>query len=175
MGKFGKQGTTAFMCAAGTGDIALMRALLDLGADPMFPNDTGWTPLMMAAGMGTGSSGDSAGTEVECLEAVKLLIERGANVNAVDKNGETAMHGAAYKTMPSVVNYLSQRGADIKIWSKPSKNGRMPLWIAQGYRGGGNFKPSYETVAAIRKLMIAQGVTPPPPPKRKLQKGYRAN
>ena len=174
-GKFGKKGTTAFMCAAGTGDIAFMRMLLELGADPKIPNDIGWTPLMMAAGIGTGSSGDSGGTEEECLQAVKLLIAKGANVNAVDKKGETAMHGAAYKTMPSVVNYLAENGADIKIWSKPSKDGRMPLWIAQGYRGGGNFKPSYETVAAIRKLMIAQGITPPPPPKQKLEKGYRPN
>jgi ankyrin repeat protein len=174
-GKFGKKGTTAFMCAAGTGDIAFLRTLLELGADPEIPNDIGWTPLMMAAGIGTGSSGDSGGTEEECLEAVKLLIAKGANVNAVDKKGETAMHGAAYKTMPSVVKYLAESGADIKIWSKPSKDGRMPLWIAQGYRGGGNFKPSFETVAAIRELMIAQGIAPPPPPKQQLEKGYRPN
>jgi ankyrin repeat protein len=174
-GKFGKKGTTALLCAAGTGDVAFMRTLLELGADRKIPNAIGWTPLMMAAGIGTGSSGDSAGTEKECLVAVKLLIELGANVNAVDKNGETAMHGAAYKTMPSVVNFLAKRGADIKIWIKPSKTGRMPLWIAQGYRGGGNFKPSYETVAAIKKLMIAEGIKPPPPPKQELKKGYRPN
>ncbi len=174
-GKYGRKGTTPFLCAAGTGDTAYMRTLLELGADPELCNDTGWSPLMMAAGMGTGSSGDSAGTEVECLEAVKFLIELGADVNAVDRNGETAMHGAAYKTMPAVVKYLAKHGADISIWSKPSRNGRMPLWIAQGYRGGGNFKPSYETVAAIRELMISHGITPTRPPKQILEKGYRAN
>lgn len=174
-GRFGKKGTTAFFCAAGTGDIAFMNMLLDMGANPEIPNDFGWTPLMMAAGMGSGSSGDSAGTEPECLGAVKLLIKLGADVNAVDNNGETAMHGAAYKTMPSVVKYLAENGSDIKSWSKPSKKGRTPLWIAQGYRGGGNFKPSFETVAAIREVMIARGVTPPPPPQQKLLKGYRAN
>ncbi len=173
-GKFGKKGTTAFLCAAGTGDVALMRVLLELGADPKTPNAGGWTPLMMAAGIGTGSSGDSAGTEQECLEAVKLLIEIGANVNAVDNNGETAMHGAAYKMMPSVVNYLAKNGSDVELWSEPSKNGRMPLWIALGHRGGGNFKPSYETATAIRNIMLAQGIQPPPPPKRKREKGYRA-
>ena len=172
-GKFNRKGTTAFFCAAGTGDVALMRVLLELGADPKLTNDKGWTPLMMAAGMGTGSSGDSAGTELECLAAVKLLVELGANVNAADSNGETAMHGAAYKTMPSVVKYLDSQGADIKIWSKTTKNGRTPLWIAQGYRGGGNFKPSLETVNAIKKVMLAHGVTPPPPPKRVLEKGYK--
>ena len=172
-GKFGRKGTTAFLCAAGTGDVALMRLLLQLGADAKIPNDRNWTPLMMAAGIGTGSSGDSGGTEEECLAAVKLLVELGADVNAVDRNGETAMHGAAYKTMPSVVNYLDKHGADIKIWSKKTKNGRTPLWIAQGYRGGGNFKPSLETVNAIKKVMLARGVTPPPPPKQALEKGYR--
>jgi ankyrin repeat protein len=174
-GKFGKKGTTAFLCAAGTGDIAFIRALLELGADPTIPNDIGWTPLMMASGIGTGSSGDSGGTEEECLETVKLLIAKGAKVNAIDKKGETAMHGAAYKTMPSVVKYLAESGADINVWIKPSKDGRMPLWIAQGYRGGGNFKPSFETVAAIKELIIAEGITPPPPPKQALEKGYRPN
>ncbi|MFP6620970.1 MAG: ankyrin repeat domain-containing protein [Pirellulaceae bacterium] len=174
-GKFGRKGTTAFLCAAGTGDVAFMRLLLELGADPEIPNDRNWTPLMMAAGMGTGSSGDSPGTEEECLEAVQLLVTLGANVNAVDRNGETAMHGAAYKTMPSVVNYLDRHGADIKIWSKKTKNGRTPLWIAQGYRGGGNFKPSFETVNTIKKVMLARGVTPPPPPRQELEKGYRPN
>ena len=174
-GKFGKQGTTPFLCAAGTGDVALMRTLLELGADPNIPNVANRTPLMLAAGIGTGSSGDSAGTEEECLAAVKYLIALGVDVNVVDDSGETAMHGAAYKTMPSVVKFLSENGADIKIWSKKSKQGRTPLSIAQGYRGGGNFKPSFETVAAIKEVMIAQGVTPPPPPKPKLEQGYRAN
>ncbi len=172
-GKFGRKGTTAFFCAAGTGDVAFMRLLLQLGADPKITNDKKWTPLMIAAGMGTGANADSAGTEEECLAAVKLLIELGADVNAVDSNGETAMHGAAYKTMPSVVNYLNSHGADINIWSKTTKNGRTPLWIAQGYRGGGNFKPSLETVNAIKKVMLAHGLTPPPPPKRVLEKGYK--
>ncbi|WP_167546905.1 ankyrin repeat domain-containing protein [Stieleria maiorica] len=172
-GKFGKKGATAFFAAAGTADVALMQTLLDLGADPTLAADNGWTPLMIAAGIGSGTEGDSAGSEPECLAAVSFLIDLGAEVNAVDENGETAMHGAAYKMMPSVVNRLAASGADINVWSKVTKQGRMPLWIAMGHRGGGNFKPSYETADAIRALMIAEGITPPPPPKRKLEKGYR--
>ena len=48
---------------------------------------------------------------------------KGVPGNAVDSNGETAMHVAAYKTMPSVVNFLDSHDADIKIWSKPTMNG----------------------------------------------------
>ncbi|PHS10296.1 MAG: hypothetical protein COA78_11470 [Blastopirellula sp.] len=165
-GRFSKKGTTPFLCAAGTGDIDYMKTLVELGADPMIPNDSNTTPLLLAAGIGTGSSGDDAGTEPERLIAVQYLLELGADINAVDNNGETAMHGAAYKTMPKVVHLLAKSGADIKIWSQKSKQGRTPLSIAQGYRPG-NFKPSYATVDAIKQVMIAQGVTPPPPPAKK--------
>ena len=48
---------------------------------------------------------------------------KGAPGNAVDSNGETAMHDGAYKTMPSVVKCLDRHDADIKIWSKPTRNG----------------------------------------------------
>ncbi len=164
-GRFGKKGTTPFLCAAGTADTAYMRLLLELGADPTIPNDRNWTPLMMAAGIGSGSSGDEAGTEAECLEAVHYLLKLGAEINAVDREGETAMHGAAYKSLPAVVRLLVEKGAEISIWNKPSGAGRTPLSIACGYRPG-NFKPSFATVAAIEKAMRAAGVTPPPPPKR---------
>src|SRR6185295_13658898 len=90
-------GATAFMLAARTADVPLMRLLVELGADPLLANDDGTTPLMVAAGVGTSSPGEDPGSEPEVLEAVKLVLQLGADVNAVDKNGETAMHGAAYK------------------------------------------------------------------------------
>lgn len=164
--KISIKGTTPFLCAAGTADVDLMKTLLDLGADPKLKNRTGHTALMMAAGIGEGAEADGAGTKAEHFAAVKFLIDLGADVNAVDRNGETAMHGAAYKSLPKVAKLLTDNGADIRIWSKKSKQGRTPLSIAQGFRPG-NFKPSYETVQAIEKIMLAKGVKPPPPPKRK--------
>ena len=77
-----------------------MRRLVALGADPLLKNAENCTPLMAAAGVGTTAPGEVAGTESEVLEAVKLLLDLGADVNAVDDNGETAMHGAAYKNLP---------------------------------------------------------------------------
>ncbi len=94
------------------------------------------------------------------LEALQVLLDLGADVNAVDKNGETAMHGAAYKNLPKVVKFLAAKGAKIEVWNRPDKFEWTPLAIAAGYRFG-NFKPSPETEAAIREVMIAAGVTPP--------------
>ena len=74
-----------------------------MGADPLLPNDDGTTPLMVAAGVGTHSPGEDAGAPPEALEAVKLALELGNDVNVVDKNGNTAMHGAAFKQLPEVV------------------------------------------------------------------------
>ena len=55
---------------------------------------------------------------------------------------------------------LAAKGAKISVWNKDDKFGWTPLAIAVGYRFG-NFKPSPETEAAVREVMIAAGVTPP--------------
>ena len=148
-----------------------MRTLAELGADPLLPNADSSTPLMAAAGLGTRSPGEEAGTEPEVLEAVQLALELGGDVNAVDDNGETAMHGAAYKNLPKVVQFLADKGARIEVWNRKNKYGWTPLSIAEGYRLG-NFKPSPETVAAVREVMLAAGVTPPKTVTAKTQQIY---
>ena len=153
-------GATPFMLAALTADAELMRTLAQLGADPSLTNVEKSTPLMMAAGLATRSPGEDAGTEAEVLEAVQVAIDLGADVNAVDINGETAVHSAAYKNLPKVVKLLTSKGAKVTMWNRENKFGWTPLAIAVGYRFG-NFKPSAETEAAIREVMIAAGVTPP--------------
>ena len=153
-------GATPFMLAALTADAELMRTLAALGANPLLPNADNSTPLMAAAGLASRSPGEDPGTESETLEAVQLALELGADINAVDKNGETAMHAAAYKNMPKVVKLLAAKGAKIAVWNRDDKFGWTPLAIAVGYRFG-NFKPSPETETAVREVMIAAGVTPP--------------
>ncbi len=153
-------GATPFLLAALTADAALMKTLAALGADPLLPNADNSTPLMMAAGLATRSPGEDAGTESEVLEALQVALDLGADVNAADHNGETAMHAAAYKNLPQVVKFLVARGARIELWDRPNKFGWTPLAIATGYRFG-NFKPSPDTDAALREVMIAAGVTPP--------------
>jgi uncharacterized protein len=153
-------GATPFMLAALTADKDLIATLAKLGADTRLTNVENSTPLMMAAGLATRSPGEDAGTENEVLEALQLLLDLGADINAIDNNGETAMHSAAYKNLPRVVKFLASKGARIDVWNKTDKFGWTPLAIAVGYRFG-NFKPSAETEAAIREVMIAAGVTPP--------------
>lgn len=145
-------GATAFLLAARSGDAELMRVLATLGADPLIPNEDGSTPLIAAAGLGTRSPGEDAGTESEVVEAVTVALDLGNDINAVDKNGETAMHGAAYKNLPAVVELLAKRGAKREVWDKPNKQGWTPLRIAEGYRFG-NFKPSHVTMAAFHRIM----------------------
>lgn len=156
--RINKQGATPFLFAADKADVPLMKLLLELGADPFLPNSENTTPLMAAAGLGTTAPLEEAGTEEEAFEATKLLLDLGANINAVDDNGETAMHGAAYGSFPSVVGLLAERGADPGLWSRPNKHGWTPLYIAEGYRPG-NFKPAPLTIGAIELVMAEEGIS----------------
>lgn len=164
-------GATPFLLAALTADAELMKMLAALGADPLLPNADNSTPLMVAAGLATRSPGEDAGTEAEVLEAVQAALDLGADINAIDHNGETVVHAAAYKNLPKVVKFLASRGAKIELWNRPNKFGWTPLAIAAGYRFG-NFKPSPDTEAAVRQVMLAAGVTPPKKIVAKTQQVY---
>src|SRR5258706_2365835 len=163
-GLYNKTGATPFLMAAATADVIYMRLLVKLGADPLLGNVDNCTPLMPACGIGVGSAAanEAAGEEPEVLEAAQLALDLGTDVNAVDANGETAMHGAAYKNLPKVVQFLADKGAKIEIWNRKNKYGWTPLAIAEGHRPG-NFKPSAETIAALHRVMLAAGVSLPTP------------
>lgn len=159
-----KMSATPFFVAAQSADANLLRVLAELGADPSLKNSENSTALMAATSIGTRSPGEDAGTEEEVLEAVHALLELGADINAVDDKGETAMHGAAYKNLPKVVTLLAEHGADVSVWNNKNAQGWTPLTIAYGYRFG-NFKPSPPTIDAVERAMLAAGVLPPKDPK----------
>lgn len=161
-GRINRKGCTPFMLAADTADTAYLKLLIELGADPTIPNVDNCTPLMAAAGLGTRSAEEEAGTDDEAVEACGYLLSLGADINAVANTGDTAMHGAGFANFPKVVKFLDSKGAKIEVWNQPNKRGWTPLRIAEGHRYG-NFKPSFETVAAVKEVMLAHGVTPPPP------------
>ncbi len=149
-------GGTPFLIAARANDTAVMRLLLEHGADPLIPTANGTTPLMMAAGVGH-EPGITRSAEPEAFEAVYLLAELGADVNAINEAGDTALHGAAWRERAdSIVQFLVDRGADVD-----AKNHRSwtALVIAEGIHTGGNFIKSDTTAALLRKL----GAEPSPP------------
>lgn len=172
-GRIARKGCTPFMMAADTADTPYMKLLLELGADPTITNVDGCTPIMAAAGLGTRTAEEEAGTEDEALEAIAFLLGLGADINGVSNHGDTAMHGAAFANFPKVVKFLDAKGAKIDVWNQKNQRGWTPLLIAEGHRFG-NFKPSFETIAAIKEVMIAHGITPPPPTPFAAVQGYEA-
>ncbi|HAD60782.1 MAG TPA: hypothetical protein DCG12_16190 [Planctomycetaceae bacterium] len=165
-GKQHWKGATPFYLAAWTADLALMRTLVDLGADPLLRTADGSTALMAATGIGRTMEAASAGTEREILASSRYLLKLGVDIDAVNKSGETAMHGAAYKNLPKAVAFLDQQNANVKIWHQRNKRGSTPYLIAAGYRPG-NFKPSYDTMAAISKALARHDMKPTEkPPER---------
>ena len=146
-----RRGATPFWVAAENADITIMRLLLDAGADPALIPDDKTTPLMAAAGLGHG--GDryerfwSAG---RALEAVTFLVQHGADVNAANEAGFTALHGTAFVGADGAAEYLVQHGANPNAQDFLN---RTPYRIAEGHKGGGmSFVSRPSTAALLAKL-----------------------
>ena len=184
-------GATPFYVAAKNGDAPLMRLLADHGANPTMPTRTGITPLMVAAGLDYWE-GESPGpytgvSDAERLEAVKLAVELGNDVNAradfgdypmegdvaytllyyphnIDDlltlgvgdprwDGSTPLIGAIMSGQPSIVQYLIDRGADVRA---KTTLGWTPLDVAEGVFCCNAKKEFPAAAAIIRKAMAAQ-------------------
>ena len=153
-------GATPFMLAAKSVDTELMKVLLAAGANPTTANADNTTPLMVAAGVDMWNPGEDGGStpdaEPEALEAVKMLVELGNDVNAVNDRGETALHGAAYRGANTIVQYLVEKGATIDV---RSKQGWTPWTIANGVFYSLFFKEQKHTAEFLGKLMAARGIS----------------
>ena len=150
--RLNRKGATPFLLAARGADLPLMSLLLELGADPTIPNATGTTSLMAAAGVGVKAVGEEPGLPPEVNAAVRLLADLGLDVNAVDSEGDTAMHGAALRNYPSTVRLLAELGADPAVWNRPNSRGWTPHDIGHGKRFG-SVKPSPPTLAALDEAL----------------------
>jgi len=126
-GKLGK-GATPYMRAARAGDVALMQILLAAGADPALAQDNGNTPLLLAAGLGF--RGPIGGTEAMALDAIAFSLEHGADINAVNAAGDTAVHVAATTNFAesgtsagslAIVKFLTERGARLDVRNKQGR------------------------------------------------------
>jgi ankyrin repeat protein len=182
-------GATPFYLAAKHSDVALMRLLVDHGADPLIPTEQHITPLIAAAGLGFWdgeSPGPTTGvSEADTLAAVKLCVELGNDVNAATDfgdaelvsdgvtllqrlplhitrdpsqaigdmrwGGSTALHGAAYRGLESVVRFLVDQGAQVDV---KNRLGWTPLTVAGGFLVANNYHdPDARMIALLNELM----------------------
>ncbi len=158
--RLNRLGATPFFLAAKGTDVEAMRVLAAAGANALTPNADTNTPLMVAAGIKIWVPGEDGGSllsqEDEVLEAVKLCVELGNDVNAVNLDGETALHGAAYRGTNAVVQYLVDKGA--KLDAK-DKRGWTPLVIANGINYTDFYKQQAATAELLRQLMKVRGLS----------------
>src|SRR5437763_2586782 len=84
---------------------------------------------MAAAGLNWVAHRTFAHSPQESLEAVRLCVELGNAVNAVNSMGFTAMHGAANRGSDDIVRFLAGKGA--KLDPKDAE-GRTPMDFAEG-------------------------------------------
>jgi len=126
-------GSTALYRAVRAIDLASVKLLMDAGANPSLALKDGSTPLMAAAGLGAPRGGDEEVTEAgdrnDPVDVMKLLVEKGADVNAVNDVGMTPMHYAVQRGSDRIVEYLASKGARFDI---KNKQGRTAAEIARG-------------------------------------------
>lgn len=150
-------GATPYLLAAKHADVPLMRLLAEHDADTRQPTEGNASPLMVAAGVGIFNVGESAGTNEEAFEAVRLAYELGdQDVTTADDRGYTALHGAALRGSNPIAEFLVSRGAN--LLAETTTEGWTPLRIADGVHYTGTVKRADQTAELLRKLMQEQGV-----------------
>jgi ankyrin repeat protein len=152
-------GATPFWLAADLGDARVMRMLAAAHANPLTAAQDNTTPLMAAAGVDFVEGQDRYGRrwyqhttmpiQLAALEAVKVALELNNDVNAVNNDGLTAMHGAAYMGSNLLVQYLFDHGAKLDV---RNRRGWTPYFITQGIYIVGTFIDRKDTGELLLKL-----------------------
>jgi hypothetical protein len=173
-------GATAFWRAAQSSDLAVMKLLLEHGADPKIATTINVTPLQVAAGIGWVEGVTYEWSKDANIEAVKMLLSLGNDPNAQAETGRTALHGAGHKGSTAVIQLLVDAGAKLDTrdygMNGNDAGGRLRehTWLPVDYADGlirigtqsAIIQP--EAGALLRKLMIERGI-PAPPPGRTLE------
>jgi uncharacterized protein len=169
-----EDGATPFLRAAQSGDVAVMKLLLDHGANPKIATTNGDTALMVAAGIGWVEGVTYEWSEADNLEAVKMCLDLGVDPNIADLDGRTALHGAAHKGRNDVIRLLVEHGAKLDARDKGSRDtftGSLqghtwePIDYARGLVRVGvqSALPHPDTEAFMKMLMAERGIPVPPP------------
>jgi len=148
-------GATAFLRAAKTADLAMMRVLLDAGGDATLTTKNQTTAVIFAAGPASGGLGGSVEVDdSDKIAAIDLALGRGVDINAADTNGQTALHVAAGQPSAKITSALVARGARLDL---KDKQGRTPLDVAMGLGGrGGQPVIRKENVEVLRRASVQQ-------------------
>lgn len=147
-------GQTPFLRAALSGDTVAMRLLLQHGAEANLPTFAGTTPLMAAAGVNWVVAQTYTVSPEALLEAIALCLELGADINATNSMGLTALLGAANRGSNEVIAFLVANGARLDV---ADEHGRTPLRWAEGVflaAVGAERKPT--TIALLEELSAAE-------------------
>jgi len=169
-----EDGATPFLRAAQSGDVTVMKLLLEHGADPKIATANGDTALMVAAGIGWVEGVTFEWSPADTLEAAKICLDLGIDPNVADGDGRTALHGAAHKGRNDLVQLLVDHGAKLDAKDSGSRDtftGALqghtwePIDYARGLvRVGVQSAIAHpETEALLQKLMVARGIPVPPP------------
>lgn len=144
-------GETSFVRAALSGDIDVMRLLLAHGANPGIATTQRTTALMAASGINWIPGQTFSHKESDYVEAVKLCLKLGADVNATNSLGMTAVHGAANRGWESIIQILADHGAKLDV---KDIGGRTPMIFAQGvFLAIRPPEAKPQAIALLRKLM----------------------
>ncbi len=169
-----EEGATAFLRAAQSGDLALLKLLVARGADPKISTKLGITPLAVAAGIGWVEGVTRERSTQETVEAVKYLLSLGINPNFQADTGRVALHGAAHKGATEVVKVLIAAGAkmDVRDFGNTDNRGSPELstrtWLPIDYADGlvrvgvQSAIPHPETAKVLREAMLKAGLKAPP-------------
>jgi uncharacterized protein len=173
---FFEPGTTPFVRAAQSGDLALLKLLLSHGADPKIANDFGDTALSAVAGIGWVEGVTYEHSPEESLEVAKLLLDLGLSPNSQNRDMRTPLMGAAHKGRNEMIQLFVERGGMLDMRDKGSRDTHNAnnviaghQWIALDYADGlvrvgvQSANPHPETAKLIRKLMAERGMFVPPP------------
>jgi ankyrin repeat protein len=110
-----------------------MRILAEGGADPFTTTDDGTTALALAAGLGKRAAQDITYYEWNqrnAIEAAKVALDLGVDINAANEWGETALHGATYHAADELITFLVEQGADLNATNWEAQT---PLRLAKGH------------------------------------------
>jgi ankyrin repeat protein len=168
-----ENGATAFLRASQSGDLVLMKLLLAHGADPKIDTLLHVTALEVAAGVGWVEGITYEWSPEATLEAVKMLLDLGLDVNAQADTGRAALHGAAHKGRTDVIQVLVDHGAKLDVrdyGNTDNRGGKLAVhtWQPVDYADGlvrvgvQSAIPHPEAGLLLRKLMTEAGLVAPP-------------